>query len=161
MARNTTLRKAVDIEGRRVTWTNAAGENVGELIYDHLTEEMKLRLALHGIAQKGGDSYSGLEGEKAMVEALTLTLGNLSSGKWGVERAAGGGAAANRTVEALTMALGIDLAAATELYDSMDDATRKAIRKTPEIQQALAEIRAKKAKASAPSLADLVAAKNA
>lgn len=56
---------------------------------DEVSEDIKHRLAMHGMSQKVGDSAAGSEGQDA-YDAINSTWSTLKEGKW-AERVSGGG----------------------------------------------------------------------
>jgi hypothetical protein len=80
-------RKMIDVENRTVTFSYAAG---GVRVYslDELSKEMVIRLALHGLAQKGGDSYAGKD-EAEHEECTETVWNNLLNDNWGATRGSG------------------------------------------------------------------------
>ena len=75
-------KKVVDAVALTVTFSYVDG---GMRVYDanELSEEMRNRLIVHGLAQKLGDSYAGRDGHEDCTEAV---WSNLMEGNWGAER---------------------------------------------------------------------------
>lgn len=133
---------------------------VGSIGLGELPQAMLVRLALHGIAQKVGDSYAGVGGEtdpeKAAIDAITATLEQIRKGEWRVA-ATGGGPRVTQLAKALARAAGQTVEAAVailvEKEDTLSEAEYKAftasLRATPAIKKALADIRAEEAAAAA------------
>lgn len=78
-------KKNVNVAERSVSFTYADG---GLRVYslDDLTMDMITRLALHGLAQKLGDSYAGRDDHEDCTEAV---WGNLLEENWGATRGSG------------------------------------------------------------------------
>lgn len=57
-----------------------------------------MQLAIHGALQKLGDEVSGVEDLDDQVAAIDALITRLDAGKWGTERAAGGGGFAGASV---------------------------------------------------------------
>lgn len=139
------------IEGTTVTWEfPSTGEKISQDLAA-LPDEIKTRLALHGLSQKGGDSYAGLgsEIEKA-AEALKRVLADLTAGNWAAARASGGGGGprvtllARAIVRAMTDAGRSDVPEIADIVESlseMDDETKKALRADSAVKKAMATIK--------------------
>lgn len=130
----------------------------------NLTEfppEIVQNLALHGLSQKGGDSYAGaakaIEGTemsaaeyaRAQVERV---MDQLRNNEW---RATGGGEGGGRITDlaiALAEVMGKDTSEAVAVLDEADKDTKAKIRKHPKIAEVLQRIKAERA---AKKLADL------
>ena len=78
-------KKVVDAVALTVAFSYADG---GMRVYDanELSEEMRNRLIVHGLAQKLGDSYAGRDDHEDCTEAV---WSNLMVGNWGAERESG------------------------------------------------------------------------
>lgn len=78
-------KKNVNVDDRSVSFTYADG---GLRVYslEELTPAMVTRLALHGLAQKLGDSYAGRTDHEDCTEAV---WGNLVEENWGATRGSG------------------------------------------------------------------------
>ena len=78
-------KKVVDSAALTVTFSYADG---GMRVYDanELSEEIRNRLIVHGLAQKLGDSYAGRDDHEDCTEAV---WSNLMEGNWGAERGSG------------------------------------------------------------------------
>lgn len=73
-------KKVINLEEQTVTWTFGNGA-VRSISLDDLNEATQTHAALHGLSQKGGDSYASAGGDYAFaVAALDTTLGNLRAG---------------------------------------------------------------------------------
>lgn len=135
--------KIVDLEKRTVTFKYANGLLVvAEL--DRLNEEMKLRCALHGLSQKGGDAYSGISKSgdyKAGFSATQGVIDSLYNGVWSVK-----GSPNSDLAEAfvrLSQAPDIETAQAMiakldaeSLKDAMSDLQVKAVIKAIQLERA-------------------------
>lgn len=78
-------KKVVDAVALTVSFSYADG---GARVYDanELSEEMRNRLIVHGLAQKLGDSYAGRDDHEDCTENV---WSNLMEGNWGAERGSG------------------------------------------------------------------------
>ena len=117
---------------------------------DDMDEAMVMRLAVHGLSQKIGDSYASASNVAEAVEKAQDTLDMLLAGDWSVGRESGGGI----LVEALKRATGQDLEECARIIKGMDDAAKKELKKHPGVASKLADITAERAKAKADKLAD-------
>ena len=126
-----------------------------------LPEGMVIRLAVHGLAQKLGDSYAGATSIKEAQNNVTELSAALVNGDWTIkgERTSTGGIWA----EALAKVTGQPLDVCAEKLRGMDDAELKAIKAHPQVKTAKAEIDLERAKEKAkrasteegPDLSDL------
>lgn len=139
-------------EGTVVTFAFGDGEAL-TLDTNELSQEIILELAIHGIKQKGGDSFAGAAGDyKFAKEACKRVLDALRAGEFNAGRAAGTGSGTAKNgelAEALAAIQGIELADATQMIDALDEEVRKQVRAHPQIKAKIAEQRAAKAAASA------------
>ena len=83
----TRTKKSIDVENQAVNFSYASG-GVRSYSLKALSEEMVIRLALHGLAQKTGDSYAGksVDEQEECTEAI---WNNLLNNNWGTERGSG------------------------------------------------------------------------
>lgn len=159
-------KKTIDVKAGKVTWTFGNG-NVYVITLDEIPEDTQIHCALHGISQKGGDSYASAGGDYAFAEsALTTTLGNLRNGTFNAVHQSDGASKGNGELAAALVRLNAaTMEEATTLLDTASDAVKKALRTNPEVKVALADIRAEKARehaakaapAGTPSLSDALA----
>lgn len=141
-----TTRKSIAKKIVTDTSVQIAFEN-GHLLEIHpaeLSDEIRNRLMLHGLSQKVGDSYSGAESIEEAIAAATTAVDNLKNGDWAVRASTGGILA-----EAVAELQGIELPDAIEMVLSLDDDTKKALQKAPEVAAVIADIKARKARAKA------------
>ena len=110
--------------------------NGNKLICDisDLTTDMVNRLALHGIAQKVGDSYASAESVSIAIASAQEVWNNLINNVWAT-RAIGG-----KLAEALSRATGKPLDECVGKLGKMSDDEKKALRKHPLIKLAIAKI---------------------
>ena len=167
MARKT--RKEVNVEAGTVKIGVYDGEKeIGSVLgsIKEMPAPMIQRLAMHGLAQKLGDTYtSETNGDDAGTPADGLTAmkeiyAQLKGGAWS-ERKAGDGVGKSRiTVEAIAaIKFGGDLAKANAVWSKATDEQKKALRSHPTIKGKVADIQKARAVAAAkdaPSLDDLL-----
>ena len=115
---------------------------------DELPADIQRQLTLHGMCQKGGDSYAGAKGNYAEAKAnLRQVIANLASGSWGSAGEGEGKPKLGELSQAIARIKGIDLTVATAAVEKADDAKRKEWRAHPKIKAAIAQLRAEKAQA--------------
>ena len=78
------VKKSVNVENESVTFGFEG--NSMEFRLDQLPREMVVRLALHGLSQKLGDSYADSTKVTDPEKAATDVWNNLKEGNWGRER---------------------------------------------------------------------------
>ncbi len=104
------------------------------------------RAALHGLAQKLGDSYAGVLGDVELAKNnLGEVLTALKEGDWNRKGVLTGGI----WVEALAQAAKVPFAEALEKWTDMPDSEKKAVKKHPDVKLAKLEIEQAKAKKAA------------
>lgn len=157
--------KTIDRDAGTVTWTFGNG-SVYTISLSEIPEDTVTDCALHGISQKGGDSYASAGGDYAFAEAALKTiLSNLRNGTFNAVRQSDGASKGNGELCAALVRLGAaTMAEATAMLENATDEIKKALRTNGEIKLALAEIRAERAReklgkvdATVPSLADTLA----
>ncbi len=135
------------VEGTLITFDWADGSK-SEVDVASFAASVVERAIAHGFSQKLGDSYSGAAGDVSAAKAMfNDTLAALQDGDW--NRAGGGFSSGGVWVEALAQASGETMEAALKAWNDMDDDTKKATRKHPQVKLAKAEIEMERAKAKA------------
>ncbi len=141
------IAKKVPIEGGiQIEFEN--GEELA-LRLDELDDVIIRKLAVHGLSQKVGDSYAGAE---SIAEAVGLAHGvwtNLKAGLWGAKVSRGG-----KIVEAIHRVTGKTVEECLELWQGMDDAKQKALRKHADVKHELAVMEMERAAALAEAAGD-------
>lgn len=106
---------------------------------EELSEDMVKQLALHGLSQKVGDSYSGVGGN--VEEAVSLATGvweRLKAGEFRASRESSGGAGrVSDLARALAEVAGVDLSAAVEKLAEMTKEEKKGLKDNIHIAKAL------------------------
>lgn len=146
MARSSKASKS--IEGNVLT-VEFNSDSVDNLAVDltSLPSEIQTQLALHGLSQKIGDSYAGVETVEEAAAAAKGTLEALQNGTWSAGRSGGSsGPRITDLARAVAELKGIEVEAAVETISSLDDDRRKALRNNPQVKAKLAEISAKRAR---------------
>ena len=130
--------------------------NGHELVMDlsAFTPEIVTQLALHGLSQKVGDSYSGVKGD--VEEAIGLATGvftRLQNGEFRASReGSGGGGRVSDLARALAKVAGVELSDAVAKLAEMDKEGKKGLKDNIHIQKALNEIAEEKLKAKQAEL---------
>lgn len=106
--------------------------------------DIQKRLALHGISQKGGDSYASVKGDVAAAFSnCQEVIEQLKAGVW-----SGGGEGGPRIkdlAEAIARIKSVDVETATTAVTAASDELRKQWRSNPKVKSVMATIAAEKA----------------
>ncbi len=130
------------------------------ILLSDLSSDIVTDLALHGLSQKGGDSYAGIERIDDAVAALNGVKERLLAGEWKAAREGGNKPNFSKLVRALFMATEDDVTEedCRETVASLDDDGRKELRQHPQIdaliKQIDAEAAAERAKAALAKAAE-------
>ncbi len=162
-------KKSIDVEAQRVSFVFGEGEAAETVVasLSDLPQEIIVQLALHGLSQKGGDSYAGAKAATAELDIepeawakgqVESVLEQLRAGNWAV-RTGGGGAQVTDLARAIAEATGEAVESCVERVAESDKETKAALRKHPEIAPILARMRRERAEAKEAQLAK--AAENA
>lgn len=127
------------IEGDLLTIAFETGETILANLAD-IPADILSRLAMHGMSQKLGDSYAGVDGAEA-AEKANGVLTDLLAGNWST-RVAASGPRTTQLAEALAAATGKTLEEAAGVLENMDDEAKKDLRKHPQIKVHLAALKA-------------------
>lgn len=133
--------KAVTDTGVNITFADDSVEDTSLLLSD-LSDEIVQRLALHGLSQKLGDSYSGVKDVVMAAERVKAVISNLTSGNWNAVREGSGSARATDLATAVSKVLGIELSEAIAKLAEKSKEEKSAIRKNGKVARALLEIQA-------------------
>jgi hypothetical protein len=147
MSRNKIATKAVaeDLSGVTVTFED---DNTVSVLLSDLSDEIVTQLALHGLSQKLGDSYSGeanLAVAKGKAEAVA---GRLAKGDWKAVRESSGGGRISDLAQALATVTGRTLEEAVAVIENMDKEKKSALRKHPAVNAETKRIALARAEAS-------------
>jgi len=144
------LSKDYDEDSGEFSFTFADGTKVEGDLSDFPPGMLK-QLALHGIMQKAGDSTASLKGNiEEGIKAINRVLDQLKKGEWGAKREPGeGGPRVTELVHAIAAVTGKTLSDVAGIVDEAEDEKKKAWRANPQVQAAIAKIRADKAAAKA------------
>lgn len=119
---------------------------------ESLSPEMVTKLAIHGMSQKIGDSYSGEDAANCQTIA-EKTLEALQKGEWSSRSGGGAGPRISQLAEALSRVTGQEVKDCVAKIAEMDDDSKKDVRAHPQIKAAMAEIKLEKATADAEKAA--------
>ena len=120
-------------------------EETIEQAFGDLPKEIQVQLGLHGLSQKGGDSYASVKGNVQQAKAnLRDILAQLQSGEW---RGAGDEARPRlaELAEAISRIKGTDLEKTKVAVEKATDDQRKNWRSNAGVKAMIAKIRAEKA----------------
>lgn len=119
---------------------NWADETITIVDLDKIPEAMKQRAMIHGLSQKLGDSYSGADGNITTAkEMFNATLEGLEAGDW--NRKGGGSSSGGIWIEAIAQATGESIEHVLGKWNEMDEATKKATQKHPDVIEAQLQIK--------------------
>jgi len=132
------------VEGTVVSIAFASGETLSADV-TAMPDEIKKHLIVHGLSQKLGDSYAGAD-EKEAYGCAQRVLEGLMKGEWST-RSEGGGSRTSMFLEAIARVLKTDVDDARTRFDAKTEEEQAAIKKHPQVKQALAQIKAERAAA--------------
>ena len=138
--------KYVDVATGTVTFQFMDGTSFVYNLND-LSGEMVHRAALHGLSQKGGDSYASADSIEEAKANVREVWANLLNGNWTVR-------STGKLAEALHRATGLPMDEVLEKLAGKTDAEKKDLRKHPAVKKALAEIDMERAAAAAKAAED-------
>lgn len=163
-------KKHVNVESAQVVFTVEPRTEGGEptvITFDlsKVDGPMRDRLALHGAAQKIGDSYAGAKesGEDPIAyaeAAINDTIKQLYAeehgglNKWSVTRTGTGAPRTSLLVQAFAQVSGKSLEEAQEIVSQLNDEEKKELQGKKKIAAAIAAIRAEQAVARAKKAAE-------
>lgn len=147
MARNKMAKKIPDEAAGKITFEFSDGRTLSVAVSE-LSPEIARRAAMHGLSQKGGDSYAGAETVDEAYDACESTLNALRNGVWTTRTVGEGGVRGTMLVEALYRATkheGRTMDDCETLVADMSDEQKKGIRLLPAIKAQLDAIAAERA----------------
>lgn len=128
------------------------GKSVDGSLSD-FSADMQKNLALHGVMQKGGDSYASVAGNVELAyQNCSEVVEQLKAGIWagGTE----GGPRIKDLAEAIARIKGVDVEKATAAVTAATDELRKQWRSNPKVKSVMATIAAEKAAAALAASTD-------
>lgn len=102
--------------------------------------------ALHGLNQKFGDSFAGLDDTDDMLEAFDKVAETLQKGEWANRRVSDGLAGSSVLAKALVKHTGQPIEKVKAILSGMSAAEKVALRRDPAVAAVIAEIEAAKTK---------------
>lgn len=108
-----------------------------------LSDLMIRRLAVHGLSQKLGDSYSGAESIGEAVKSATAVWTTIQNDRWSEGRSSDGGILA----EAIARIKGISVDKVAETLADLDDDQKAGLRKNAKVKAMIDLIKGERAKA--------------
>lgn len=118
-----------------------------------LTEEMVVNLALHGLKQKLGDSYSGESNLEVAFSKAENVAKRLREGNWKAVRESGSGGRITDLAQALSRVTNRSIPESVEVIDGLTKEGKSKLRAHPDIKVAMTEIAAERARAAAENAA--------
>ena len=123
---------------------------VVDIDLDDLDEDISGQLLVHGLTQKGRDSFASAKGDYAFaIGSVQKVFANLRSGQWNASRASGGDGKpkTGELAEAIANLKKMPLEQVQTAVEAATDEARKAWRKNPSVAAEVLSIRSAKAKA--------------
>lgn len=133
--------KKVDLESQSLTIDFVDGADAIVVGLSELPQTILPALALHGLSQKMGDSYSGEQLPSEARAKAADVLERLLAGEWSVRRERGPGST-SLTIEAIAALRSLSTDQVKAVWESLDDDQKKAIRADDTVKAKMAEIKA-------------------
>jgi hypothetical protein len=141
-------KKVVDVESQSVSIV-FDDQTTSSLSLKDLTPAMVIRLALHGLSQKRGDSYAGAKDEAdpvAFAKAAVADVdANLIAGDWRATSTGTGGSRISDFAKALAAATGQSIEDVVASLEDTPEEQQAVLKKHPKVVAHLARIKAEKA----------------
>jgi hypothetical protein len=144
--------KETDAEAGLLLVSFAHGEDLS-ISLSEVPEKILTELALHGLSQKVGDSYSGEKDPQEAKAKAEDVIDRLKSGDWVKARLRGEGST-SLTVEAIAAIKGKSVSAIKEVWAGLPEDTKKAVRNDPAIKAKMAAIKAERLQSKADEASD-------
>ena len=139
--------KVINVEAQTVSF-KFEDETVQTVEVSKLDPAMVVRLVLHGISQKCGDSYAGANKEPnplAFAKAsVAEVIKQLFANEWRAPRSGDGGPRVSDLALAVARVTGKTIEEIVGLLDVMEDEEKKVLRAKPKVALALNTIKAEK-----------------
>lgn len=133
--------KKVDLESQSLTIEFVDGAEEIIVGLRDLPENILPALALHGLSQKMGDSYSGEPEPREARAKATEVLERLMAGEWSARRERGPGST-SLTIEAIAALRGLTTDQVKAVWETLDDEQKKGIRANDGVKAEMARIKA-------------------
>lgn len=143
-------KKTIDYDKETVTFAFGNGQT-RTIALEELADEYIRGQALHGISQRGGDSYAAAGGDYAFALGnLDRTLANIRAGVVRSVRAEGGSTKGfTELVQAVASLMSMPMEEVISLLENASPEVKKALRADLAVKAKIADIRAEKAKEAA------------
>lgn len=125
-----------------------------ECTIENLSPEIQRHLMIHGLSQKVGDSYAGVDTPEECFEVASDMYRRLTEGDWKQVRAASSTPRTSQLLEAIVRVTGRSTEEVQIMLDSKSDDEKKAIRKNAQVGAAIAQIQAERAAEKAAKAAE-------
>ena len=142
MAKTKKATKTVDTEHNSVLFKFVDGTEFTAHL-NKVNDNIRTRLALHGLAQKLGDTYAG--DVESPAESVKDMFEELVGGEWSTRKP--GEPRTALVVEAISRVLGKTLEDAKSFWEGLSDEGKKKARAKPKVQLAMADIQRERAQA--------------
>ena len=147
-------KKEYDLDTGVVYFAFGNGETV-EIDSNSIPEDTRKQCTLHGISQKGGDSYAGAKGNYAeAIQSVKDIRDQLYAGAWKADRDSEGRPRLGELAEAIARIKGVDLERATAAVEKATDEQRKEWRSNAKVKFTIQQIRTEKAAKALEEAAD-------
>lgn len=146
--------KTVNLETQTVSWEFTDGTDLSLSLSD-LPAEIVTNLALHGLSQKGGDSYSGETDLQVAVAKVQGVIERLKAGEWRATREGGSGGRISDLAQALAQVTGKSLSDVVAMLEEKTKEEKSALRKHPRVALAINAIKEAKLKEAAAEAGEI------
>ena len=140
-------KKVVPEDNSGVSLQFTDGENLTVNLAD-LSPEMVTQLALHGLSQKLGDSYSGEKDVEVARAKANAVAERLAKGEWKATRDGSGSGRITDLAHAIVRVTGRTLEEVVSMLEEKTKEEKAAIRKNKAVKKALLEIQLERAESS-------------
>ena len=119
------------------------------------SDEIKHKLAMHGLSQKVGDSYAKAGDADEAYGYADRVVQDLLAGNWTTRSAAG--PKTTQLAQAVSVITGKTMEEVVTMLETMEDDAKKELRKHPQVQLELSKIKAAAAEAAQVKAAEAAA----
>lgn len=152
-------KKVVNLESQSIAFTFDDG-SVQTCELGKVPAALHVRIMLHGLSQKIGDSYANAaKAENPLTfakESAAETIAQIYAGEWNAARTGGGGKRVSLFAQALARITGKSVDEADAFEESLDETQLKAWKAKEKVRQMMAIITAERAAARARKLAETI-----
>lgn len=140
MAKKATKSIAEDFSTVTIEFGDNGAAGSVKCVIEDLDEAIQAQGLAHGISQKLGDSYAGLDTPEEAFAACQGVLEQLLAGNWRTGGGGGGGPRVSQLAAALARIQGAPIEEAQKVVENLSDDQKKALRKSAVVKKAIAEI---------------------